>query len=165
MSRRFAVRIGLPRVHRFEQTQLLPGDPATVFPFFADPRNLERLTPPWLRFRIERAPETVEEGSEIAYTLRVRGLPVRWLTAIVVWEPPHRFVDLQVAGPYRTWHHTHSFEPHPRGTLMRDVVVYALPFGPLGEIVHHAFVRRDIEQIFAYRRTALGQLFDAREDG
>jgi len=158
-SSELARRVLTTRVHRFEQEQILGQPLAAVFPFFADPRNLEAITPPWLRFRIERAPAAVVEGAEIVYTLRIRGAPVRWLTAIVAWEPPYRFVDVQVTGPYRLWHHTHTFEEHPRGTLVRDRVFYALPFGPFGELAHRLFVRRDIERIFAYRSVELARRF------
>ena len=91
-------------------------------------------------------------GTLIRYRLRVRGVPVGWLTAIREWDPPHRFVDEQLRGPYALWHHTHSFEAHPGGgTLMRDEVRYALPLGPLGELARRLFVARDVEAIFDFR--------------
>ena len=83
-------------------------------------------------------------------------MPIRWRTRIAVWEPPRRFVDVQVAGPYALWHHTHDFEPAGDGeTVMRDTVRYALPFGPLGEIAHRLFVARDLQAIFDFRREAV----------
>ena len=75
-----------------------------------------------------------------------------------MWEPPHRFVDVQMRGPYKVWHHTHTFERDGDGTLMRDTVRYALPFGPLGELARRAFVARDLARIFDFRRDAIPEL-------
>lgn len=96
-------------------------------------------------------------GAEIDYRLRVHGVPIRWRTRIESWQPGRRFVDVQVRGPYRLWHHTHDFEEVAGGTLCRDVVRYAVPGG---RWVERLFVRRDIERIFEFRRRALVELFD-----
>jgi ligand-binding SRPBCC domain-containing protein len=143
-------------VHVLDRSQVLPGTPEEVFPFFADARNLEAITPPFLSFAVV-TPEPIEMrvGTLIQYRLRLHGVPIRWLTSIQAWDPPHRFIDTQVTGPYGLWHHTHTFEPHPDGTLMRDVVRYAIPFGPLGELAHRLFVARDVERIFDFRRQEL----------
>ena len=144
------------RVHVLERSQRLPRAPEEVFPFFADAFNLEAITPAWLRFRVlTPAPVTMAAGTRLEYRLRLHGLPLRWLTRIEVWEPPVRFVDVQVRGPYRLWHHTHSFEPDGDGTLMRDRVRYALPFGSLGEAAHALLVRRDLDRIFAVRHAVV----------
>jgi hypothetical protein len=146
------------RIHTLETTQRLPGPPAAVFPFFADARNLEAITPPLLRFRV-LTPEPIEMrvGTHIQYRLRVRGIPVLWQTLIQAWEPPHRFVDVQISGPYAVWHHTHEFvaTEDGEGTLMTDRVRYAVGFGPFGELAVRALVRRDVEAIFAFRREAI----------
>jgi ligand-binding SRPBCC domain-containing protein len=134
--------------------QILPGDPDDVFGYFADAFNLEAITPPWLHFRIVTpAPLRMAPGSLIEYRLWLHLIPIRWLTRIEIWEPGARFVDVQVSGPYRAWRHTHSFEPHERGTLVRDTVRYALPLGPLGRLADAACVRRDLERIFDFRHT------------
>ena len=140
--------------HVLRREQRLPLAPAAVFPFFADAANLEAITPPWLRFRIvsPRA-AALRDGAIVDYRLRLHGVPVSWLTRIEAWEPGERFVDVQLHGPYALWHHTHEFEPDGAGgTLMRDVVRYALPYGPLGEVARRLFVARDLEAIFDYRR-------------
>jgi ligand-binding SRPBCC domain-containing protein len=113
------------RVHVLQREQRLPAATDVVFPFFADAANLEAITPPLLRFRVVTpGPIEMGAGTFIQYALRLRGLPVRWDTLIQAWEPPHRFVDVQVRGPYRLWHHTHELEPLDGGsaTLMRDNV-------------------------------------------
>src|SRR4051794_22941866 len=141
-------------IHVLHREQRLEAPPSVVFPFFADARNLEAITPPLLSFRL-LTPEPVEMGvgTFLQYALRVHGVPVRWDTLIQEWDPPVRFVDVQVRGPYRLWHHTHELEALDGGpgTLMRDTVRYAVGFGRLGEIARRTVVRRDLEAIFAFR--------------
>ena len=141
------------RTHVLHREQRLDGPPEEVFPFFADARNLEAITPPLLRFRVVTpGPIDVHAGTFLQYRLRLHGVPVTWHTIMQEWDPPHRFVDVQVRGPYALWHHTHLFAPAGHGgTLMTDTVRYAVGFGPLGEIAPRALVRRDVEAIFAFR--------------
>lgn len=147
------------RIFTFESELVLPRPRAEVFPFFADAANLERITPPWLGFRfVTPLPIEMRVGATIDYRLRVRGVPIRWRTGITVWEPPVRFVDVQLRGPYRLWEHTHSFEEVAGGTRCRDLVRYAVPGGAL---VERLFVRREIETIFAERARVLRELFPA----
>jgi ligand-binding SRPBCC domain-containing protein len=142
--------------HTLRREQRLPGAPREVFPFFADAANLEAITPPWLRFHvITPRPIEMRVGTLIEYRLTLHRVPVSWLTRIEEWVPGERFVDAQIHGPYRLWHHTHEFEAHGDQTLMRDTVRYALPYGPLGEVARRAFVARDLERIFAYRAEVL----------
>jgi ligand-binding SRPBCC domain-containing protein len=147
--------------HELIREQVLPGAPEDVFPFFADARNLEAITPPILGFEVVTPGDIpMRVGTLIQYRLRLRGIPVSWLTSIQDWDPPHRFVDVQVRGPYALWHHTHEFERWAGGdgfTLMRDTVRYAIGFGPRGELARRAFVTRDVERIFAFRREAVAE--------
>lgn len=135
----------------------LPRPIEEVFPFFADAANLDRLTPPWLHFRIlTERPIPMAVGTRIDYRLRLHGIPIRWQSEITEWDPPHGFVDEQRRGPYRVWIHRHSFEPRPGGTLVGDHVRYAVPGGPL---VDRLFARRDLRRIFDYRTEQLQRLF------
>jgi len=152
------------RTHILQREQLLRGvTPAELFPFFADARNLEAITPPLLRFRVI-TPDPIEMrvGTLIQYRLRLHGVPVSWLTSIQAWDPPDRFIDVQVRGPYALWHHTHTFAATPEGTLMRDTVRYAIGFGPFGALAHRAFVKRDVEAIFDFRAQEPRRRFSAR---
>ncbi|WP_445150543.1 SRPBCC family protein [Baekduia sp. Peel2402] len=145
------------RVFTLRRQQVLPGAPEEVFPFFADARNLEAITPPLLRFEVV-TPEPIEMrvGTLIQYRLKLRGVSINWLTSIQAWEPGVRFVDQQVRGPYALWHHTHEFEATAGGeTLMTDTVRYAIGFGPFGELAARAFVHRDVAAIFDFRREAV----------
>ena len=145
--------------HTLEREHHVDAAPEEVFDFFADAMNLQRITPPWLGIRVLTPPPiAMAPGARIEYRLRLHGLPLRWLTQISVWEPPHRFVDVQLRGPYRLWHHTHSFEPDGDGVRVRDVVRYALPLGPLGGLANAAFVRRDLARIFDHRQQAVARL-------
>jgi ligand-binding SRPBCC domain-containing protein len=149
------------KVHVLERTQGVAAPLDEVFPFFAAPANLGVITPPGMGFRILTPPPLVmKEGAVIDYVVTVGGLPMRWRTLITGYDPPHRFVDEQIMGPYSFWHHTHTFAPRPDGgTDLGDVVRYALPLGPLGDLVHALAVRRQIEGIFRYRREVIAQRF------
>jgi len=132
---------------------------AEVFDFFASAENLERITPPWLRFRIlEPAPDELKQGATIDYALRVHGIPIRWTSRIERWNPPFEFIDVQVKGPYKRWRHLHRFSETNGGTLMEDLVEYELPFGPLGRLAHRLQVARDLERIFDYRTRRIEEL-------
>ena len=130
-----------------------------MFEFFAHAGNLERITPSWLGFSLlTPEPAVMAAGTLIEYRLHLHRIPLRWVTRIDVWEPGREFVDVQVQGPYRVWHHRHQFHAAPGGTVVRDHVRYALPLGLLGELAHRAFVRRDLTRIFGFRQAAVAQL-------
>ena len=137
----------------------LPKPLEEVFAFFADARNLERLTPPWLRFEVlTRGPLVMRPGTLIDYRIRLHGLPVRWQSEITVWEPPFRFADEQRRGPYRLWNHQHLFRSEGQSTIAEDKVEYAVLGGSL---VNRFFVAPDLDRIFAYRRQKLVEIFGA----
>jgi len=147
------------RVFTHASEQWLPRPLDEVFPFFADARNLEELTPAWLSFTVlTPEPIPMAVGTTIDYRLAWRGIPLRWRSEIAAWEPPHRFVDRQLRGPYRLWHHEHRFEERNGGTDVIDVVEYAV-WG--GAIAVNLGVRRDIQRIFDFRRARLVEIFGA----
>jgi len=151
------------RFHTLRRDQWTPAPLAEVFAFFSDAGNLAEITPPFLGFRIlTPCPIPMSEGARIQYRLRVHGIPVKWTTEIRFWDPPRRFVDVQLTGPYAFWHHTHRFDERDGGTRMRDTVRYRLPFGVLGRIINALQVRRDVERIFDYRAERIAQMFGAR---
>jgi ligand-binding SRPBCC domain-containing protein len=136
-----------------EREQYIPLDIETVFDFFADAGNLERLTPSWLHFEIlTPLPIAVDEGTLIDYKIRLRGLNVKWQSEIVDWNPRRGFVDRQRKGPYRLWVHEHCFETLGSGTIARDLVDYAVPGD---DVVNGLFVRPDLERIFDFRAQVL----------
>jgi ligand-binding SRPBCC domain-containing protein len=141
-------------VRTFESEQFVPQPIETVFSFFSDARNLERITPPALRFEIVAAPDALAAGAEIAYKLHLHGVPFSWKTLIARWEAPNRFVDVQLRGPYACWNHEHSFESVAGGTMVRDHVTYVLPLAPFGAL-GAGLVESDVNAIFAFRRGAI----------
>jgi ligand-binding SRPBCC domain-containing protein len=149
----------MPRVHILERRQRVELRIDRAFAFYGDARNLERITPPWLGFEVTTPlPIEMGEGTLIEYRLRLHRIPVRWRTRIEAWDPPHRFVDAQVKGPYALWEHTHTFEEDgPDATIISDRVRYSIPFGPLGEIADRLLVRRDLKLIFDHRREAVAR--------
>jgi ligand-binding SRPBCC domain-containing protein len=145
--------------HTLEACLHVPLDRADLFPFFCDAFNLERITPRELCFRVlTPRPIEMREGARIDYRLSLWGIPFSWQTEISCWEPPLRFVDRQISGPYRRWEHLHEFIPGDQGTKILDRVDYALPLSPLSECMH-PLLRRQLSRIFLYRQQALKQLF------
>jgi uncharacterized protein (TIGR01777 family) len=148
-----------PGIQRFESEQVVRAPIDRVFDFFSDPGNLVRLTPPEMGFSMTTPkPSPMRRGAVADYSLKVRGMRVRWRSMIARWEPQVRFADVQVRGPYLFWRHTHEFEEKERGVAVRDLVEYSLPFAPLSDIALSA-VRRDIESVFAYRRRSVEDIF------
>ena len=144
---------------KFEQHIDLPvGD---VFNFFSKPENLSLITPARLKFDIlTPTPLKMKEGQLVDYSLRIMYIiKLHWRTLITHYEKPYKFVDQQLKGPYTLWHHTHTFEEKDGGTLIRDELKYAIPFGILGRIVHALYVKYDIRSIFKYRQKILDDIF------
>ena len=135
-----------------------------VFAFFADAGNLEAITPPELKFRIlTPRPIEMRVGALIEYRLSLYGIPFSWLTEISVWEPGVRFVDRQIRGPFRVWHHEHRFTSlGPTRTAIHDTVTYVLPLEPLGRVAH-GLVRQSLDRIFDYRTERVPELIGATE--
>jgi ligand-binding SRPBCC domain-containing protein len=144
------------KTHRFETQIWLPHRREQVFKFFADPINLNHLTPAWLHFEILTPPAEIRQGTLLDYRLRLRGIPLRWQSEIEIWEPPSRFVDRQTRGPYSLWVHEHTFVEENGGTVVGDRVDYAVRGGSL---VQKFFVAPDLRQIFQYRQSVLQEIF------
>ena len=144
--------------HLLVRETFVPLPREEVFDFFADARNLERITPPELNFQIRTpGPIAMGAGTLIDYRLRLFGIPFDWQTRIARWAPGESFVDEQLRGPYAKWVHTHHFEAVEGGTLVRDEVRYRLPLHPLGEMAH-PLVRLQLGRIFSYRARRLREL-------
>lgn len=134
----------------------LPLPPEEVFRFFGNAHNLEAITPSSLRFEVlTPAPIDMKPGTLIDYRIKLHGIPIRWRTRITEWDPPHKFVDEQLKGPYRLWVHTHTFTPKDGGTVIGDHVLYSHWGGP---IMERFFVRPDLDRIFAYRKVTIEKL-------
>ena len=149
-------------IYTLRREQFIPRPPVEVFHFFSNAANLQEITPPFLDFEIlTPQPVEIRSGTMLDYRLKWHGLPIRWQTKIIEWNPPHGFVDLQVKGPYHLWRHMHQFRPEGEGTMMLDSLNYALPLGVLGTLAHSVKVRKDVEGIFDYRRQRIEEIFPA----
>ncbi len=149
------------RLERLVSSCVLPIGLAEAWEFFSDPRNLERITPPSLGIEITSdLPPRMHPGMIVCYTVRpLLGIPVRWVTEITHVREPHLFVDEQRFGPYRFWHHQHHFREVEGGIETSDLVHYALPLGPLGRLLGGGIVRRQLGEIFAFRKRFLEETF------
>lgn len=150
--------------HRHHAVQRFPGTLAGAWDFFSDPRNLPRITPPWLSLEVLSAlPERMHPGLRIEYRVRpLWGVPVNWLTEITRVEEPFLFVDEQRRGPYRLWRHEHRFRAADGGVEMEDEVLYRLPGGPFGILAQRLLVGKRVEEIFEYRREMVERIFGKR---
>jgi ligand-binding SRPBCC domain-containing protein len=147
---------------QLERETFIPADIQTVWHFFSNPENLKQLTPKDLNFRVTHCPKVDEiyEGMLIEYLVSpLLRIPLKWITLIKKVKPMSCFTDTQIRGPYRLWEHTHTFEAKGNGVLMKDKVLYKLPFGPLGLLAHRLFVKKQLEGIFKYRALVIQTTF------
>jgi ligand-binding SRPBCC domain-containing protein len=148
-------------LHQLTRIQKLPIPIDTAWDFFSDPGNLSLITPGYLRFEImSELPSRIYEGEIIEYRVRpLLGIPVTWITEISHMARPNLFVDSQISGPYKFWHHEHHFKEIDGGIEMKDIVSYVMPFGFLGELIHPIIVRSRLDDIFNFRQTYLERRF------
>lgn len=152
------------RCRRLHVTQFIDRAPEDIFDFFSDAKNLEHITPTFLNFKITRqTTEKIQQDTEFEYRLRIRGISIRWVTLILDWNPIHSFVDTQLKGPYKVWHHTHRFVPYQGGTMIEDEVFYALPQIPVGTQLVQSFVDKDVRGIFEFRKKKITELFTSKK--
>jgi ligand-binding SRPBCC domain-containing protein len=144
--------------YRLETRVVIPAPIDTVFSFFSDARNLQRITPPFLNFRLLSSPSEMRKGARIDYRLRLRGVPFKWQSEITAWEPGVRFRDEQRRGPYRYWKHVHLFTADDEGTVVEDGVDYDVAGG---RYVHDWIVAPELMRIFTYRQHKLQEIFGA----
>jgi ligand-binding SRPBCC domain-containing protein len=141
------------------ETRVWLGRPRPdVFAFFADPANLRHLTPPSLRVRLRTPAPVMAAGAVLDYELRWLGIPLAWRAFVREYDPPYRFLDVQVRGPYARWEHRHRFLEEGGGTVVEDRVVYRLPLGPAGRALHALLVGRQLRAAWDYRTRKLGEL-------
>ncbi len=152
--------------HMLERLQTVPRPREEVFAFFAEPRNLERITPAFLDFHIlTPTPLRIAEGTQIDYRLRLFGVPFRWRSRIRSYLPLFGFVDVQERGPYRSWEHLHEFQEVPGGTQIRDLVEYRVAFPPVGWCANALLVRRTLDRIFDHRERSIAAILGLSAPG
>jgi len=145
--------------HELKMEQWIPQSLDKTFSFFKKCENLETLTPEFMNFRIvDKSTEILIEGTTINYRLSFHGIPFGWQSQITEWKPNKGFADIQTKGPYSFWHHKHEFEEKNGGTLIKDHVTYKVPFGIVGDLLAHNFIKKDLESIFSFRRSKINEL-------
>jgi ligand-binding SRPBCC domain-containing protein len=144
--------------HVLETRLWLARPRAQVFAFFVDPENLARVSPPALRLRVLTPPAPLHAGAVVDVRVAWLGLPLRWRSYIREYDPPYRFVDVQVRGPWARWEHRHLFLEDEGGTWVEDRVTYRLPLGPVGRALHAGVVHRQLRRAWAFRQARLGEL-------
>ncbi|MBD3169685.1 MAG: CDP-paratose 2-epimerase [candidate division Zixibacteria bacterium] len=148
------------KVYHLKKQQYIARPREEVFEFFGKAENLEKITPGSLGFNIiTPTPINMRAGTLIDYTVKPMIFPIRWRTLITDYDPPRRFVDEQLKGPYSFWHHTHTFEEKDGGTLITDEVRYVIPFGIIGRIAHVLFVKSQLKKIFDFREKVISEIF------
>jgi len=153
------------KTYHLHREQVVPLNRDEIFPFFAKPENLAKITPPSMGFNIlTPTPIKMREGAVIDYTVKAMGARMHWRTLIAEYEPPYKFVDIQLKGPYILWHHTHTFIEEGANTRLIDDVRYALPFGPLGRIAHAVAVERQLLTIFDHRNRVIADMYGTVDD-
>jgi ligand-binding SRPBCC domain-containing protein len=158
--------LNILKIYELKKQIFIPAPLEDVFSFFSDAENLNLITPPWLYFKIlTPLPIVMEKNAAIDYSIKLLGLRMTWTTEITVWQPPDKFVDRQIKGPYSVWEHTHFFKEKGGGTRMEDVIRYAVPGFVLSPLIHFLFVRPRLEKIFAFREQKMLELFTSRGKG
>ena len=149
------------KLYTLESNQFINKPIEEVFQFFSKPENLSVITPAKLGFKIlSPNPIKMEVGRLIDYNIYLMGIPIHWRTLITDYEPPNMFVDQQIKGPYAIWHHTHTFHKGKGGVEIKDRVVYSIPFGFLGRLLNYLWIKRDLNNIFLYRKKVIDKLFE-----
>jgi len=150
------------KLYTFKKEQKISKSIIDVFDFFSKPENLSVITPNKMDFKIlTPSPIEMKEGTLIDYTVKIMSFPIRWRTLITKYDPPNMFIDQQLKGPYSMWHHTHLFEKiNDNETLIKDIILYAVPFSFIGSITHSLYIKRDLENIFDYRSQEIKRIFN-----
>jgi hypothetical protein len=150
------------KLYVLKKEQVVSQNISTVFEFFSKPENLSVITPPKMNFKIfTPSPIDMKEGTLIDYTINIMFMPIRWRTLITKYDPPNIFVDQQLSGPYSMWHHTHTFEQlGDNETLIKDEVIYSIPFAFIGSIVRYLYIKGELEKIFTYRNNKIEEIFN-----
>ena len=148
------------KIYEIHTTQVINKPIEDVFVFFSKPENLAVITPKKLGFKIlTPTPIKMNKGCLIDYLIHLMGIPVHWRTIITDYDPPHMFIDQQLKGPYSLWHHTHTFKKIENGVEIKDRIIYSIPLGWMGQLLHKFWIKKDLNNIFSHRKKVISDLF------
>jgi len=153
------------KLYQIKSKQVLPMMLNDAWNFFSNPRNLSKITPPWLNLKITSdLPDRMYEGMIISYKVYpLLGIPSNWVTEIMRMKEMELFIDEQRLGPYKFWHHQHFFKEINEGIEMTDIVNYAIPLDPLTRPLNTLIVSKKVKEIFEFRKEVLNRLFQIKE--
>ena len=144
------------KTHQYKTVTIIKKPILEVFDFFSKAENLNKLTPPDVNFKIiTQLPIEIHEGRLIDYRIKINGIPFDWQTEICIWEPPYKFMDQQIKGPYKVWRHLHTFEDHNGDTKMTDIVDFLSPGWILEPIINELYIKHKVKAIIDYRATQI----------
>jgi ligand-binding SRPBCC domain-containing protein len=153
----------MSKVYSLKTVQQLNVSMDVAWDFFSSPKNLQKITPDHLGFKIisNHHGDKMYAGQIIEYKVKpLLGIPLYWMTEITHVEERKYFIDEQRFGPYSLWHHQHHFIEKNGGVEMTDIVHYKLPLGFLGDIAHGLFVKKQLKKIFDHRYQVVETLFN-----
>ena len=151
-------------IHQLKTEQFLNSNIDHVWDFMSSPRNLKKITPPYMGFDITSTdlPDKMYAGMIITYKVSpILSIPTTWVTEITHVAEKKFFIDEQRVGPYTMWHHQHFFKKHKNGVLMNDIITYKAPLGPLGLLANYLFISKKLKSIFEYRYKTLNKIFNS----
>ncbi|MBT3589663.1 MAG: SRPBCC family protein [Candidatus Marinimicrobia bacterium] len=152
------------KIYKITTKQIIKRPLVEIFAFFSRPENLSLITPDHLDFKILTPPPIeMKKGALIDYIIRIFKAPIHWQTLITSYEPPYKFVDKQIKGPYKYWHHTHTFVEGSDGVEIHDEIQYSVPFGIIGKLLHAIWIKNNLNYIFEYRREVIHNLFNSKD--
>jgi ligand-binding SRPBCC domain-containing protein len=151
------------KTYRLAFEQKLPVDLDTAWDFFSSPLNLAEITPKDMTFDVtspNMEQTKMYPGMIITYKVSpLLGIKLDWMTEITHVKEKEYFVDEQRFGPFAFWHHQHHFSKIENGILMRDILHYAIGYGPIGKIANAVTVHKKINAIFDFRFKKVVEVF------
>jgi len=148
--------------YQLKTEQFIPSTIDEVWDFISSPKNLKHITPSYMGFDIltPEIPEKMYPGLIVGYEVKpLFGIKTKWLTEITHVEEKKYFVDEQRMGPYKMWHHEHILTEVENGVMMKDIITYIPPFGPIGDLMNAILIKGQLQKIFDYRFNAVEKRF------
>ena len=147
---------------KIKRKQLIRTDIDSLWSFISSPKNLEKITPKWMKFEITSKNEDTTISAVMIITYKITPLlniPLQWVTEITCVKENILFIDQQNKGPYKAWIHEHKLEATTNGIIMYDTIKYIPPFGIIGKVANWIFIERRVNKIFDYRKKVLDEIF------
>jgi len=149
-------------MYQLRKKQKIPISVDKAWEFFSNPENLGLITPTSMKFKILSRSDAGDMYPGMIITYRLSPLfkmQVKWTTEITQVKEKVYFIDNQIKGPYKIWHHEHRFKSINQGIEMEDILYYNLSWGIFGRFAHQSFIRQKVHEIFNFRAKKIKELF------